>query len=576
LARRPRAGREYVVTNAPAVSALDRFFEHYYHRRPVNATFTGVHAYDRLLPDWSPAGLEALCAEMTSLVAALDQEYPEPRPSDAPAAFRANVDLLDARLASDFLAIQLAEIESGHGMRANPAWWTGEAMFGVIALMTREFAPREERFSDTMARLDAMPAFFQAAQRTLDPTAIPPAWAAKAIREIDGGRALLTGGIARWTARRDSAGADRVRSAAARALSALSQFADWLRAQASGSDATASCGADYLDLLLARGHRCARPRAELLAEARERFDAERERLAEDARAVASSWADVQELIAQDHPAPQDYFAAFEQTWVECRESAARHDVISWPEWPIRYVSYPEFTRDAAPFLYYLHYRSPAPFDSYDVHDYVVPALPQDPAAHLRVWNNATIKLNHVVHHGAIGHHVQNWFAYHRAPTRIGKIAAVDCACRLAMFSGGTMAEGWACYVSTVMDEIGFLTPLERLADQHTRLRGLARAIVDLELHQGTMTLDDAARFYQTQVGMNPEPARNEAVKNSMFPGAAIIYWLGTQSILDLRATLQRQRGPAWNLRAFHDEFLSHGAIPVPLIAAMMTSTAPPA
>jgi hypothetical protein len=34
--------------------ALDRFFESYYRLRPVNATFTGVHAHDARLPDWSP------------------------------------------------------------------------------------------------------------------------------------------------------------------------------------------------------------------------------------------------------------------------------------------------------------------------------------------------------------------------------------------------------------------------------------------------------------------------------------------------------------------------------------------
>jgi hypothetical protein len=46
------------------VTAIDDFFTHYYARRPVNATFTGVHAYDEELPDWSPDGLDALDDEM--------------------------------------------------------------------------------------------------------------------------------------------------------------------------------------------------------------------------------------------------------------------------------------------------------------------------------------------------------------------------------------------------------------------------------------------------------------------------------------------------------------------------------
>ena len=45
-------------------AALDRFFERYYRQRPVTATFTGVHAHDHRLPDWSPEGLDAAVAEM--------------------------------------------------------------------------------------------------------------------------------------------------------------------------------------------------------------------------------------------------------------------------------------------------------------------------------------------------------------------------------------------------------------------------------------------------------------------------------------------------------------------------------
>jgi hypothetical protein len=88
---------------------------------------------------------------------------------------------------------------------------------------------------------------------------------------------------------------------------------------------------------------------------------------------------------------------------------------------------------------------------------------------LRATNTSVIKLNHVVHHGAIGHHVQNAHAY-AGPSAIGQIAAVDCASRIGMFLGGTMAEGWACYATDLMDEIGFLTPDESLAQQHTRAR----------------------------------------------------------------------------------------------------------
>ena len=230
--------------------------------------------------------------------------------------------------------------------------------------------------------------------------------------------------------------------------------------------------------------------------------------------------------------------------------------------------------DAAPFLYYLYYRSPAPFDSFDVYDYVVPSLPADRAEqHLRAWNDGVIKLNHVVHHGAIGHHVQNWHAATRARSRIGKIAAVDCASRLAMLSAATMAEGWACYSTRLMEELDFLDPLERLSEAHSQVRFLARAILDIELHQGTMTFDAAVRFWSDTVGGTSDAARGEAVKASMFPCTAIIYWLGTGGIVRLRETLQRERGDDFSLKSFHDELLDLGSIPVALATRLMTGRA---
>src|SRR5204862_4210555 len=190
---------------------------------------------------------------------------------------------------------------------------------------------------------------------------------------------------------------------------------------------------------------------------------------------------------------------------------------------------PLHTRAAAPYLYYLFYRSPAPFDGLPVHEHVVPPVepdmtPDDQLARLRATNTSVITLNHVVHHASIGHHVQNHYAY-RGDSDVGRVAAVDGASRIGMIQGGTMAEGWACYATDLMDEIGFLTPEESLAQQHTRARLLARAVVDIRLHDGTLTFEDAVAIYRDRIGMSHEAARGEVCKNSMFPGTAIMYWL---------------------------------------------------
>ena len=550
-------------------AALDRFFEHYYRRRPVNATFTGVHAYDAELPDWSRDGLAAQRDEMVALHAELAAAHPAPA---AEQLYRDQPDLLDAELARAFLEIQLAEDDALHGVRGNPALWSGEAVFSLISLMIRDFAPLGQRIEAATSRLEALPDFLAQAGETMRDRAVPESWAGRALRDCEGAAILLADGIDRWLAS-DVSGAShapRLRRAADGALRAFEQFATVVRTRDSVPNDAASCGPSFFDLLLARGHQSRRSRPELLAEARMQLREEQSRLDTMAREHAATWPDVQARLAAEHPAPDEYLATFSRLWDACRDTALAHDAVTWPRWPLRYTTIPEWTREAAPYLYYLYYRSPAPFDAYRVHDYVVPALPDGNAEpHLRTWNISVIKLSHVVHHGGVGHHVQNWHAYHRGTSRVGRVAAVDCANRIGMFGAGTMAEGWACYATHLMDELGFLSPLEQVSEQHSRVRFLARAIVDMGFHEGSLAFNDAIGVFVTEAGMDPGVARAEAVKCAMFPGTAMMYWLGTEGILDLRERRRRADGASFNLRAFHDELLGYGSVPVPLVRRIM-------
>ena len=236
------------------------------------------------------------------------------------------------------------------------------------------------------------------------------------------------------------------------------------------------------------------------------------------------------------------------------------------------------SRVNAPFLYYLPYRSPAPYEeSIGRYDVLLPE-PGDAAGQevlARNWNHAAIKLNHVAHHGGLGHHVQNWHA-RRSPSRIGRVAAVDTASRIAMFCGGTMAEGWACYATEIMESLGFLSPDERISEQHTRVRLMTRAVVDLELHTGRMTFDEAVQFHTHAYQATASAAHAEVTKCSMFPGTSMMYWLGLRDLWRMRSAEEAARGSAFSAKAFHDELLSFGSIPVPLAARLMASARPQA
>jgi len=560
---------------------LDAFFESYYRLRPVNATFTGVHEHDHRLPDWSPDGLASAVDEMLALRSALVS-------AQRPGATLRDVDERDRELAMAFLDVQIAEHESGHFQRANPSLAAGEAIFGTIALMTRPFAGIGDRAGAAIARLTAVPAFLEGARQSIT-TPVLDEWRLKCLRECDGAAHLLRDGIPRWIALEgiDDSQADRLTRAGERAGAAFESFRGWLE-RGSGPPAGGpaepqshdenhryACGPELFDLLLTRGHRCDRPRTALAAEAQQALDEALEQLHTRARTIApGGWPEVQQRLMSAHPAPGDYLPAYQRAWDACRERTQARDLVTWPDSPLRYVPIPIHTRGAAPFLYYLHYRSPAPFDRLPMHDYVVTPIepdlsPDEQLRRLRATNMSVIRLNHVVHHGAIGHHVQNYYAYAGA-SAIGRVAAVDCASRIGMFQGGTMAEGWACYATDLMDEVGFFTPEESLAQQHTRVRLLARAVVDIGLHERSLTFEDAVAVYRDRVGMSPDAARGEACKNSMFPGTALMYWLGTDALHRLRRDRQRIEGASFSLGRFHDRLLGFGSIPVPLVAELMS------
>ncbi|GMV09176.1 MAG: hypothetical protein AMXMBFR55_09100 [Gemmatimonadota bacterium] len=560
------------VPAGPRDAALAAFLDHYYAARPVNATFTGMHAHDHRLPDWSAAGVERLASDMRALRGTIARVAT--RPLDDCIASR-DWQGIDLALADSFLHVQLAELEGRHFQRGNPSLVIGEAVFSIVSLMIRAFAPPDQRARMVRERLSRMPRFLASALAVVAESAVPGAWVEKALRECDGARALLGAGLDRW--RGTSGIADDLRAALRRegdaALGAVEAFAAELAALPREAAPAPPCGGELLALLVARGHWCDRSLDDLRREARESFEAERARLDAMAHAVdPEGLAGVLERLAGAHPAPNAYLRAFQESWEACRALSNARALVTWPDAPIRYVPIPEATREAAPSLYYLYYRSPAPLEWPAVHDYVVPpidSLEGDALErHLRAWNDSVIKLNHVVHHGALGHHVQNWYAA-RAPLQLGRIAAVDCASRIGMFLGGTMAEGWACYATDLMDESGFLTREEQVAEQQARVRMLARAVVDLEFHTGRRGFDDSVALYVQEVGMSPAAAHAEVVKNSMFPGTACMYWLGTSQLHALRARESARRGARFTPQGFHDVLLSFGSIPVALAARLV-------
>lgn len=539
----------------------------YARRHPVTATFAGLEGHDAQWPDWSLDGLREQGEESAALSHALRVDGPVDDP----------VLEADRQVALTALALEREELTGTHWMRGNPSLWAGEAAFGLVSLLSAHDESRlAERTDALIERLQTLGHFLDDAPRTLSAAAMPTAFRDRARLEMAAVQALIARGVAQWA---DAHAIDaRARAALGRAIpiasAAADRFAHWLAATPGSTTAAVSPGRAHFARVVRDAH--AEPtslemlRAEATAALRDAQATLARRIAEVA--PGGGWTDVQAALSRDAATPAEYLDTYVREWAHCADVSARMIPMPTDDFAVTFTPIPVWARDAQPALYYLFYRSPAPWRWPATYRYQVPPIDGlDPAAQqarLAQWNRSQIRLNHVVHHGCLGHHRQN-AAQTRARGPMARLAAVDGACRLALHAGGTMAEGWSCYAVELYEEMGELTPLEAVAEQHTRVRILCRALADLALHVDGAPLATAQAIYEREAMMPAAAASAEAVKNAMFPGMAIMYWLGTRTIHAARATAHAAAGGAFDLRAWHGQLLAYGALPLPMVVQLM-------
>jgi uncharacterized protein (DUF885 family) len=163
------------------------------------------------------------------------------------------------------------------------------------------------------------------------------------------------------------------------------------------------------------------------------------------------------------------------------------------------------------------------------------------------------------HEGFPGHFLQLSIAKHNAdPVR-----------RLAFDS--VFAEGWAFYEESLLERDGLYgNDLDgRFAvAQFERLRG-ARAIVDTKLATGAWSYEESVKWFESNAGVDHATAVGEVSRFALGPGQAFDYAVGRTQIESLLEQYKAKKGSAFDLQAFHDDLLSHGTVPVSIIASEM-------
>jgi uncharacterized protein (DUF885 family) len=133
----------------------------------------------------------------------------------------------------------------------------------------------------------------------------------------------------------------------------------------------------------------------------------------------------------------------------------------------------------------------------------------------------------------------------------------------------SMVEGWAHYTEEMMFDagVGDHAPRVRIGMLKQALLRNVRFLVALGEHTGTLTVEQAARLFETKAFADQGNARQQAVRGTFDP-MYLSYTLGKLMIRKLSDDWLRLN-PQATLGEFHDAFLSHACAPIPVIRAAM-------
>ena len=280
---------------------------------------------------------------------------------------------------------------------------------------------------------------------------------------------------------------------------------------------------------------------------------------------------VQEIVANislHHPTAAALIPDTREMLEDIRQALIDHDIISLPsEDRCQVVETPAYMRYAFAAMDSAGALENRATESFY---YVTPVEEQWTAEQAEEWlskfdyNTLRIISIHEVYPGHFVHHLHN--RYGRSLPSVNRVA-----------TSYAFTEGWAHYTEQMMLETdyGRGRPELMLTQLLEALVRNCRYVCSVAMHTGDMTVDEATQFFVENAYMAEHPARREALRGTFDPGY-LNYTLGKLMILKLRDDFRRERDGGFTLRGFHDELLSYGAPPIPLLRDVMLSQEGPA
>ena len=520
------------------IALSEEFVEESFRLWPVRATAAGIHDYDQRLPDDTPDGNRARSAWLRDLEQRLAASVTW---EELPTEQRVDYALLRSRLAA-----LRAEFDEIRRSARDPVRCLRTALDGVL-LLTRPFAPLDDRKEALIARLIAIPDYLEAARTALEPP--PPVWLETAL-EVADGAPVLVNEIVRSLLREFPRESERIEHAGARANSGIAQFREAIERQGVGPGGAWALGARWLDFVREREHLLPLGHRELEPLGREQVALARRALDELARRTPDTWRE-RLAAARSRRGTARAGEAAETELTRAQRFVIERRLAPVPDARLESAPAPAYRR---PLFARADYLAPAPFDVEPQGTLLLPAaLPgRGPEAAADDGGRALVLV--AAREGWPGRHLQTGLAIH-AGSRLRRIT-----------DDRLLASGWALYAEELMVEEGYGAEADAgLGWALDRLESAARAVAAVALHSGTMTLEQAAAYLREQALLKPADAEAEVKRLTLDPARGIGGLVGRLQVIELRDEARRRLGTKFDRLDFHAALLAGGTLPLPLL-----------
>jgi uncharacterized protein (DUF885 family) len=510
---------------------------------PVFATGMGIHTYDDRMPKGSAAAVAEETRVMKKYLARLAKIDPK---SLSPGK---RIDLRVLRAAARLHVFENEEVRLWEA-RPSAAEDVADALF---LLFIRDFAPLPKRLESITGRLEKCPSFLQDSRdRIRAPTKLLVEVGLEGTQFVPAFMDVISAAAKGALPAADEA---RLGEAVTKAKEAISGYESWIKGDVMPR------AQDRLGIGAAKFAKLVRLRElgltvdEIYAIGKRYLRGSKKELARLAGQIkpGASVAEAKAIVKGDHP----------KTWDEAREYTAQvmeaskrfvveHDIATLPpKEELHVIPTPAYLRHVIPFA---AYSSPGRFDAKQQGFYMVTAHEDKPEM-LKEQSYAGVR-NTAVHEGYPGHHLQ--------------LSCANMNPSYARIVSGAVEsiEGWAHYCEDMMKEKGYSAdPATKVVQMLDQIWRACRILIDVDLHCGRMTFDEAVSLLMTEAGMERPGAVAEVKRYAYNPAYQLSYLVGKHLIVQLRKDVKRGLGRQYTDKFFHDTFLYTGSLPMKYMRA---------